>query len=98
MVNCVLILNSHTNDTSTAYSPSTPPLRAADLLTFFIVFISVLGLPLCLALPVCFFSGEHVENIFDLFNFLWLGTGTTSRLKQLGMEFTVWVFKHVSNL
>lgn len=22
------------------------------------------------------------------------GSGTTSRLKQLGMEFTVWVFKH----
>lgn len=56
--------------------------------TLFTVFISVLGLPLCLALPICF---------FDLFNFLWLGTGTTSRLKQLGMEFTVWVFKHVSN-
>jgi hypothetical protein len=27
-----------------------------------------------------------------------IGSGTTSRLKQLGMEFTVWVFKHVSNL
>ncbi|KAK4856778.1 hypothetical protein QYF36_021086 [Acer negundo] len=26
------------------------------------------------------------------------GTGTTSRLKQLGMEFTVWVFKHVRAL
>ena len=24
-----------------------------------------------------------------------VGSGTTSRLKQLGMEFTVWVFKHV---
>ncbi|XP_022153027.1 proteasome-associated protein ECM29 homolog isoform X2 [Momordica charantia] len=25
------------------------------------------------------------------------GTGTTSRLKQLGMEFTVWVFKHANS-
>uniref|UniRef100_A0A0E0RDF2 Proteasome component Ecm29 N-terminal domain-containing protein n=1 Tax=Oryza rufipogon TaxID=4529 RepID=A0A0E0RDF2_ORYRU len=25
------------------------------------------------------------------------GNGTTSRLKQLGMEFTVWVFKHAAN-
>uniref|UniRef100_A0A0E0J6Q1 Uncharacterized protein n=1 Tax=Oryza nivara TaxID=4536 RepID=A0A0E0J6Q1_ORYNI len=25
------------------------------------------------------------------------GNGTTSRLKQLGMEFTVWVFKHATN-
>ncbi|KAJ6299313.1 hypothetical protein OIU76_020311 [Salix suchowensis] len=25
------------------------------------------------------------------------GSGTTSRLKQLGMEFTVWVFKHAKN-
>ncbi|KDP43192.1 hypothetical protein JCGZ_22744 [Jatropha curcas] len=25
------------------------------------------------------------------------GTGTTSRLRQLGMEFTVWVFKHAQN-
>lgn len=24
-----------------------------------------------------------------------IGSDTTSRLKQLGMEFTVWVFKHV---
>jgi hypothetical protein len=27
-----------------------------------------------------------------------VGSGTTSRLKQLGMEFTVWVFKHVRTL
>nr|CBX24400.1 hypothetical_protein [Oryza glaberrima] len=26
-----------------------------------------------------------------------MGNGTTSRLKQLGMEFTVWVFKHAAN-
>lgn len=27
-----------------------------------------------------------------------IGSGTTSRLKQMGMEFTVWVFKHVRAL
>ncbi|CAD6254932.1 unnamed protein product [Miscanthus lutarioriparius] len=31
-----------------------------------------------------------IKRLFTLFN----GSGTTSRLKQLGMEFTVWVFKH----
>ncbi|RLN29530.1 hypothetical protein C2845_PM05G06240 [Panicum miliaceum] len=31
-----------------------------------------------------------IKKLFTLFN----GSGTTSRLKQLGMEFTVWVFKH----
>lgn len=25
------------------------------------------------------------------------GSGTTLRLKQMGMEFTVWVFKHVKS-
>lgn len=29
--------------------------------------------------------------------FLVTGSGTTLRLKQMGMEFTVWVFKHVKS-
>lgn len=34
--------------------------------------------------------------ILILILLLYSGIDATSRLKQLGMEFTVWVFKHVS--
>lgn len=45
-----------------------------------------------------------IKLIFDLLLYCFMfqtfpcsGSGSTSKLKQLGMEFTVWVFKHVSN-
>jgi len=44
---------------------------------------------------VFLFSNLYLKY-FTFLNFI--GNGTTSRLKQLGMEFTVWVFKHVSAL
>lgn len=47
----------------------------------------------------CFLLEYHEPKLITLLlNFLNLiGNDTTSRLKQLGMEFTVWVFKHVRN-